>query len=156
MSDKQIRFTDPHYNELFRIPDGGSVVLTRWDGEQFIFDCRYIDATHFEANGQCFHICQHAEIQARNGSTVAPEAEPEVVAGYRVRQRIPVGNKLFVLAHNPRAPEPWVTWQHMDGREGYDLCHYYIRRGDAETDLFRRADAERTGRSYEVHKPQKP
>jgi hypothetical protein len=26
MSDKQIRFIDPHYNTLFTIPDGGGLV----------------------------------------------------------------------------------------------------------------------------------
>jgi hypothetical protein len=157
MADKEIRFIDPHYNELFRIPDGGSVVMTRPEGEQYVYDCKYLDETHCALNGEIFHICQHAEIRQRVGATIAPEAEPEIVGGYRVRQRNFVGNQVFVLAHNPGAVQPWVTWQGRQDRPGnFFWGHYYDKRSDASTDLFRRTDAERRGMSYEKYKPPKP
>ena len=33
---KEIRFITPNYDELFRIPDGGSIVVTRPEGEEYI------------------------------------------------------------------------------------------------------------------------
>lgn len=84
--NKEIRFITPSYEELFRIPNGGSIVITRPEGEEYIAECKYLDETHFEANGTCYHICQFAEIQERNGATVKPETEPEINCGYRIVQ----------------------------------------------------------------------
>lgn len=106
MDDKMIRFIDSQYNELFTIPDGGSIVVTRPDGEQSISMCKYLDSTHFEVNGSCYHACQFAEIQERNGSTVEPEKEPQMVSSYRITNRIPVGDKVYVMGHCPNAPQP--------------------------------------------------
>ena len=44
--DKQIRFIDSHYNELFRIPDGGKIEITYENGEKHIRECQYIDDYH--------------------------------------------------------------------------------------------------------------
>ena len=105
MDEKMIRFIDPHYNTLFTIPDGGAIVVTRPNGEQYVGICKYIDETHCEVNGSCFHIMQFAEVQARNGSTVEPEKEPELVGGhYRITNRIPVGDKVYVTAVCGRHP----------------------------------------------------
>jgi len=38
--NKEIRFITPDYKELFRIPDGGSIVVTRPEGEQYIGICK--------------------------------------------------------------------------------------------------------------------
>jgi hypothetical protein len=156
MSDKEIRFIDPNNKELFTIPDGGSVVMTRPEGEQYVYDCKYIDPTHCALNGEVYHICQHADIRQRIGATIEPETQPEIVAGYRVRQRNFVGDKVFVMAHNPDAVQPWVTWQGQKNCPGYDWGHYYERRSDASTVLFCRTDAARHGTPYEPFKPQKP
>jgi hypothetical protein len=76
-----------------------------------------------------------------------PEPEPEFVQGYLIRDRSPVGGKVFVLGHNPNAPQPYVTWQGYQGIAGYDWGHYFSTYSDA-SDFFLRADAERRGISY--------
>lgn len=35
MDNKEIRFIDSHYNELFRIPDGGQIMITTPDGGKY-------------------------------------------------------------------------------------------------------------------------
>jgi hypothetical protein len=157
MSDcKEIRFITSEYKELFRIPDGGSIVVTRPDGEEYIAECKYLDETHFSANGNCYHICQFAEIQERNGATVKPETEPEIKAGYRIIQRTYVGHKVFKLGHNPKAAAKYVTWQSYNSYpNSYDWGHYWSDKSTAATDLFRRADAERRGVSYDHTKAYK-
>lgn len=68
-----IRFIDSHYHDLFRVPDGGNITITRSDGSKTIMNCRYINETHFEQGGGCFdniwHICQFAERMEQNGNT---------------------------------------------------------------------------------------
>lgn len=74
-AEKGIRFIDPHYKELFRIPDGDKIRITDTDGEKRDYTCRYIDDYHVEVgNGwnSLLHICQFAEVMERNGSTVIP------------------------------------------------------------------------------------
>ncbi len=151
MDEKMIRFIDPEYNTLFTIPDGGAIVVTRPNGEQYIGVCKYIDPTHFEIEGgSCFHIAQFSEIQARNGSTVEPEKEPEIVGGhYRITNRIPVGDKVYVMGHSPTAPQPFATWQAYRDAPGKDYGHYWTKRSDAWSDLLCRADSERTGKPYD-------
>jgi len=56
---------------------------------------------------------------------------------------------VFVLAHNPDAPSPFVTWQGYRDVPGYDWGHYYSQRSDAHGDLLRRSHAERTGIPYD-------
>jgi hypothetical protein len=78
--------------------------------------------------------------------TLPQAAAPEVVAGYAILERVRVNDKTFVLGHNPNnAATPYVTWQSMDGRGGYDLGHYFAGRGKALRDLRSRADKERSG-----------
>ena len=68
-----IRFVDTDYNTLFTIPDGASITLTRFDGQEETFPCRYIDDTHFEAYQSVYHIYQFAEMMERNGNICRPE-----------------------------------------------------------------------------------
>ena len=70
-------------------------------------------------------------------------AESEKVAGYTITERIQVGKKSFVLGENPNAPQQYVTWQHLEGRAGYDLGHYFNNKDRAIVDLHTRADTER-------------
>ena len=107
----EIRFIDFHYNELFRIPDGGSIVVTRPDGEEWVGICKYLDDCHFDVNGECMHIYQFAEIMQRVRASYMPEASPEINAGYRIMRRHFAGGKVFKLGHNPDAVMPYVTWQ---------------------------------------------
>jgi hypothetical protein len=67
-----IRFIDPHYKELFRVPDGGKIVVTAAWGEKMERACRYIDDTHVEIGKELYHICQFAEIMEKNGATYEP------------------------------------------------------------------------------------
>ncbi|MDL2225057.1 hypothetical protein LJC20_02465 [Eubacteriales bacterium OttesenSCG-928-M02] len=150
--DKEIRFIDPNYNELFRIPDGGNVVITHPGGEQGVNTCKYIDDTHFYLDGECLHICQFAEIMMSNGSMVEPEKEPELVGNYHIIRRIPVNDKVYVMGHNPDAAQPYATWQGYRDTPDKDWGHYFSKRADAWGDLLCRADAERTGVPYDYTK----
>lgn len=155
--NKDIRFIDPHYNELFRIPDGGRIVVTRPEGEmypgvqeQWVGRCKYLDECHVQINGECFHICQFAEIQQRIGATVEPEVEPEYVGSYRITRRTFVGDKVFKFGHSPEAASPYGTWQgYRDPSLGNDWGHYWSNANTAGKDFFLRADAERTGHPYD-------
>lgn len=71
-AEKGIRFIDPHYKELFRIPDGDKIRILHSDGTQADYTCRYIDECHLEVGNGLYHICQFAEMMERNGNTVIP------------------------------------------------------------------------------------
>ncbi len=64
-AEKGIRFIDPSYKELFRIPDGDRVLITTRDGERNERVCRYIDETHMELGSgggtNLYHICEFAK-----------------------------------------------------------------------------------------------
>lgn len=67
-----IRFINPHYKELFRIPDGDHIRITYPDGSHKDRTCRYIDDSHVEVDNNLYHICEFAEIMESNGNTVVP------------------------------------------------------------------------------------
>ena len=67
-----IRFIDSEYHTLFTIQDGESIVITRFDGEQLILPCTYIDDCHTRIGSSVCHICEFAEIQERNGNLYVP------------------------------------------------------------------------------------
>ena len=71
-AEKGIRFITPGYKEKFRIEDGDSVRVKRFDGRVFDRVCRYIDDYHVEIGSELYHICQFAEMMERNGNTVIP------------------------------------------------------------------------------------
>ncbi len=74
-AEKGIRFIDPRYKELFRIPDGDPIRIQYQDGTHSDRTCRYIDEYHVEVGSgwnSLLHICQFAEMMERNGSTVIP------------------------------------------------------------------------------------
>ena len=78
-AEKGIRFIDPHYKELFRIPDGGQIRILREGCAPIDRTCRYIDDCHVEVgNGwdSLFHICQFAEQMERCHNTVLPLTPP--------------------------------------------------------------------------------
>lgn len=72
MNDKTIRFIDSHYNNLFTIPDGGSIELTLSDGEKVARKCKYLDEYHTEVGSNVYHICEFAERMEQNGTKYAP------------------------------------------------------------------------------------
>ena len=80
-AEKGIRFIDSRYKELFRIPDGGKIIVTTAWGEKMEHVCRFIDECHTEIGSgwdNLYHICQFAEFMERNGSVYEP-VEPETV-----------------------------------------------------------------------------
>ena len=60
-ANRDIRFIDSHYKELFRIPDGKRIIVTDHDGKTESYPCRYIDSYHTEVGRNLFHICEFAE-----------------------------------------------------------------------------------------------
>ena len=74
-AEKGIRFIDPNYKELFRIPDGDQIRILREDGTQIDKTARYIDEYHVEIGhgwDSLFHICQFAEQMERCNNKVIP------------------------------------------------------------------------------------
>ena len=70
--DRSIRFIDSGYDELFRIPNGGTVEVSFPD-RKFVEKCFYIDDYHMKAGSTVYHICQFAELLERNGGKCMPE-----------------------------------------------------------------------------------
>ena len=68
-ANRDIRFIDSHYKELFRIPDGERIVVTDRDGKTESYPCRYIDNYHTEVGRNLFHICEFAERMEQGGCT---------------------------------------------------------------------------------------
>lgn len=56
-----VRFINSHYQELFRIPDGGKINISYPNGEVIERTCRYIDETHVQVGARLYHICEFAE-----------------------------------------------------------------------------------------------
>ena len=71
-----IRFISPMYEELFRIPDGDQIRITRYDGAKLDRTVRYIDDYHIEVGASLgpdiYHICEFAEKMEQSGNTVIP------------------------------------------------------------------------------------
>lgn len=72
---KGIRFIDPHYKELFRIPDGGKIIITTSDEEKRERGCRFVDECHTEVGNYLYHICEFAEAMQRCGNSYGPVQE---------------------------------------------------------------------------------
>ena len=75
-AEQGIRFIDPQYKELFRIPDGGKVIVTTSWGEKREYPCRFIDEYHTEVGSNLYHICEFAERMEQGGCTYAPMEPP--------------------------------------------------------------------------------
>ena len=71
-AERGIRFIDPNYRELFRIPDGDKVRILYSDGDKVDRACRYIDDYHVEVGDYLFHICEFAERMDGVNSKVIP------------------------------------------------------------------------------------
>ena len=79
-AESGIRFIDPNYKELFRIPDGGKIVVTTAWGEKLERPCRFIDECHTEIGNDLFHICEFAERMQKNGASYEPKQSEPVKA----------------------------------------------------------------------------
>lgn len=72
---KGIRFIDPYYQELFRIPDGGKIAITESGGNRREHTCRFVDEYHTEVGNSLYHICEFAEVMQRCGNSYEPLQE---------------------------------------------------------------------------------
>ncbi|MCX4214662.1 hypothetical protein OSC41_11845 [Clostridioides difficile] len=88
-AEQGIRFIDPNYKELFRIPDGGKIVISYAWGEKEERTCRFIDEYHTEIGNNLYHICQFAELMERNGHTYEPKPQepPQKAAKHKDYER---------------------------------------------------------------------
>ena len=73
LPENDVRFIDPQYNELFRVPDGGVVQITYPDGHQRSEKVEYLDDYHMKISSSVQHICEFAERMARSRAIVEPE-----------------------------------------------------------------------------------
>ena len=73
LPDNDVRFIDPMYNELFRVPDGGVVQMTYPDGHQRSEVVEYLGDYHIKIGSTVQHICEFAERMARSRAIVEPE-----------------------------------------------------------------------------------
>lgn len=73
-ANRDIRFIDSHYKELFRIPDGEHIIVTDRYGKMKSYPCRYIDDYHLEVGRNLFHICEFAERMEQDCCTYRPES----------------------------------------------------------------------------------
>ena len=73
LPENDVRFIDPQYNELFRVPDGGVVQMTYPDGHQRSEKVEYLDDYHMKIGSTVQHICEFAERMARSRGIVEPE-----------------------------------------------------------------------------------
>lgn len=83
-ADKDIRFIDSHYKDLFQIPDGGCIQI-QYPDETVVKPCKFIDEYHTQIGYNVFHICEFAEIMERRRAIY--QAEPEIMgneAAWRV------------------------------------------------------------------------
>ena len=72
LPEHDIRFINSHYDELFRIPDGGTIQI-HYPEETVIKNCFYQDDYHTQVGQNMYHICEFAEIMERRGATYSPE-----------------------------------------------------------------------------------
>lgn len=97
---KNIRFIDSRYQELFQIPDGGSIRITHADGESVVRKCSYIDDYHTQIGNGIYHICEFAEKMERIGATYKPEPESEQVIETNI-EKMPIEEKESVVEMLP-------------------------------------------------------
>ena len=74
-----VRLINSHYDDLYRIPDGGIVQINRSDGSSCTARVERIDDYHVDIGGlgDVYHICQFAEIIERSGGTAYPEIQTQ-------------------------------------------------------------------------------
>lgn len=74
LPQRDIRFIDSRYKELFRIPDGGCIQI-HYPDETVVKPCKFIDEYHTQIGVSVYHICQFAEVMERLDAHFMPEPE---------------------------------------------------------------------------------
>ena len=70
------------------------------------------------------------------------DEQPQIVSGYKILKSAYVEGKEFVLGHNPKAQEPYVTWTAHGHSKDYAHGHYKTTYKDALRDFNRRVFRE--------------
>ena len=74
--NKDIRFINSQYQDLFRIKDG-SCIQVDYPDETVVRPCTFIDEYHTMVGNNVFHICEFAERMEHIGANY--QAEPEIM-----------------------------------------------------------------------------
>jgi len=116
------------FNDKIRSMSMSDLVIVSRNGES---TAHYVDNFGFTEVPQFFE------------PQMVSETNKQTVSRYTITVRIPINDKVFVLAENPKAVSPYVTWQSYSTHKGCDLGHYYKRRKDAVKDLYKRVCNEK-------------
>ena len=134
----------------YTIEKNGEEVDSCWG---YIGDMREMIAEmRSNANEEYRHLFDHVDYCCTEYSEYEPDGIDKddqakvIVQGYEVIDRRKVGSREFVLAHNPNAPSPYVTWKCKAGTNDMYHGHYFCDKSRAEHDFKRRINEER---SYE-------
>lgn len=124
-AERGIRFIDPNYRELFRIPDGDSVriIISTDEIVKKYRTCRYIDDYHVEVGQRLYHICEFAELMEKNGNTVIP-----------MRSSLPDTCYVYL----PTTQEIGIVKKGESGYYRSDLSPVYGQNGQAFVDEYNR------------------
>ena len=98
-AERGIRFIDSHYKELFRIPDGGKIIIHYSWNEDQVRTCRYIDDYHVEVGDNLYHICEFAERMEQHGHTCEPIRESLPEQCYSL---LPGSNDVIIIKRNEK------------------------------------------------------
>ena len=73
-----VRLINSHYDDIYRIPDGGVVQIDRLDGSSYTVRVERLDDHHFMLGGiDPYHIAQFPEVMERNGAAAYPEIQTQ-------------------------------------------------------------------------------
>lgn len=66
--------------------------------------------------------------------------EKTVVQGYTIIERQRAGDTMVVVGHNPKAPDPYVTWKAYkhSGFASFEMGHYFSTLKGAMVDYYKR------------------
>lgn len=63
-----------------------------------------------------------------------------IVQGYTIVERKQAGEVMIVVGHNPKAPQPYVTWKAYDftNFSSFNQGHYFATEQSAMVDFYKR------------------
>jgi len=84
-------------------------------------------------------IKRYVEITGEDLTLPPPSTkQAEIVEGYTITDKKIVGNRVIVIGHNPKSPEPYVTWVGTKGVKGYGGGNYFKDAQAAQKDFDKR------------------
>lgn len=130
------------------LQNGYEIVYMPLDEHAGIWEC--IDAWREEIDSKegLQNYLQHCQRKGINQQTLSllesdvkdiMDLYVEKNGNYEILTEMSIGKSAIVLAHNPKAPSPYVTWETASNRSwGYQSGHYFTRYGDAFNDFRER------------------